>query len=94
MVRVDSVMMRDSVVARSEGDTLLIEKWRWRDRVSVVRDTVVVMKNDSVGVPYPVERPLTRWEKVKMDFGGTALGVVGVVLIWFIIRLTRKSSKI
>lgn len=85
VLRVDSVMLHDSVVIRSAGDTVLMEKWRWRDRVSIVRDTVSVIKTDSIQVPYPVEKPLTRWERAKMDWGGwamLALMVVMAALAW------------
>lgn len=85
VLRVDSVMLHDSVVIRSAGDTVLMEKWRWRDRVSIVRDTVSVTKTDSIQVPYPVEKQLTRWERTKMDWGGwamLALMVVMATLAW------------
>jgi len=32
------------------------------------------VKVDSVQVPYPVERKLTRWESMKMELGGWAFG--------------------
>lgn len=85
VLRVDSVMLHDSVVIRSAGDTVLMEKWRWRDRVSIVRDTVSVTKTDSIQVPYPVEKQLTRWERTKVDWGGwamLALMVVMATLAW------------
>ncbi len=79
--RVDSVTLRDSVFVRSGGDTIWVEKWRWRDRVSRASDTVTVVKTDSVQVPYPVEKPLTRWQQAKMDFGGIGFGAVGALLL-------------
>jgi len=93
VVRVDSVTMLDSVIVRSAGDTVLIEKWRWRDRASIVRDTVSVIKTDSVQVPYPVEKQLTKWEKAKMDFGGAAIGVCGAVLICIIVLIINKIRR-
>lgn len=88
--RADSVTLRDSVFVRSAGDTLWVEKWRWRDRVSRVSDTVTVVKTDSVQVPYPVEKPLTRWQQAKMDFGGIGFGAVGALLLWVGVSAVRK----
>ena len=56
LLRVDSVQLRDSVIIRLQGDTIMQEVWRWRDRVKhdtriVYRDSIRV---DSVRVPYPV----------------------------------------
>ncbi|MDE7441199.1 MAG: hypothetical protein K2M69_03430 [Muribaculaceae bacterium] len=44
---------------------------------------------DSIRVPYPVERELTKWEQTKMDFGGLAivlLVVACVAVVWLIKR--------
>lgn len=88
-VRVDSVTLLDSVIIRSAGDTVLIEKWRWRDRVSIVRDTVETVRTESVAVPYPVEKQLTRWERAKVDFGGLAIAFCGAVAVWLMVWIAR-----
>lgn len=53
------------------------------------------VKSDSIPVPYPVERSLSRWEKAKMDFGGMAIGatvlLVVFVIAWLIKRYTRHA---
>ena len=89
--RVDTMFQHDSVYVERNGDTTLIVKWCDRYRVKEVHDTVarIVERRDSVAVPYPVEKPLSKWQQAKMDFGGIAFGVVGV-LIAFIIGLVRK----
>lgn len=56
--------------------------------------TDTVLKTDSVQVPYPVERKLTKWEQIKMDAGGIALGVcVAFIIILIIIFLVRAHKK-
>lgn len=49
--------------------------------------------SDSIPVPYPVERELTKWEQTKMDFGGFALGglVIGlsIVVLWLIKKFRK-----
>lgn len=73
--RFDSVFQRDSVAVLIKGDTVKIERWRdrikYRDRE--VHDTIISIKTDSVSVPYPVEKELSKWEKTKMDAGGFAI---------------------
>lgn len=97
VLRVDSVIQRDSVAVIQKGDTVLITRYRDRYRVKERTDTVYKAKTDSVRVrePYPVERELTKWEHIKMDFGGMAIGgliavVVSAVIVWIVKRKRRK----
>lgn len=97
VLRVDSVIQRDSVAVVQKGDTVLITRYRDRYRVKERTDTVYKAKTDSVRVrePYPVERELTKWEQAKMDFGGMAIGgliavVVAAVIVWIVKRKRRK----
>ena len=97
VLRVDSLIQRDSVAVVQKGDTVLITRYRDRYRVKERTDTVYKAKTDSVRVrePYPVERELTKWEQTKMDFGGMFLGgliavVVSAVIVWIVKRKRRK----
>ncbi len=97
VLRVDSVIQRDSVAVVQKGDTVLITRYRDRYRVKERTDTVYKAKTDSVRVrePYPVERELTKWEQTKMDFGGMFLGgliavVVSAVIVWIVKRKRIK----
>lgn len=44
-------------------------------------------------MPYPVERELSRWEAIKMDFGGVALGAVAAVICVAVVWLIKKFRK-
>ena len=97
VLRVDSVIQRDSVAVVQKGDTVLITRYRDRYRVKERTDTVYKANTDSVRVrePYPVERELTKWEQAKMDFGGIFLcGLIAVgvaaVIVWIVKRKRRK----
>lgn len=64
------------------------------DTIKELRTRLALIKADSIPVPYPVERKLTRWEQTKMDFGGMAIGgliavVVSAVIVW-IVKLKRR----
>ena len=72
-VRADTFVRLDSVHVKEKGDTVWMERYRtvWRDRR--VADTVFASRTDSVQVPVPVEKPLTRWQQMKMKAGGAAI---------------------
>lgn len=57
--------------------------------------TDTVIKTDSVQVPYPVERKLSRWESIKMDMGGIAIGgciaFVIIIIVCFLVKAYRKT---
>ena len=93
-IRTDSVYVRDSVVVERGGDTIKVTAWRWRERYVVQRDTIYRSRTDSIAVPYPVERKLSRWEKTKQDIGGIAIGafiaVVSAVVIWLAVKKMKK----
>lgn len=94
----DSIYQHDSVWVQAKGDTMLIEKWhtkyvdRWREQLRI--DSFI--KVDSVQVPYPVEKPLTKWQQFTLDYGKVAFGgtLVAVALIIFeLVRWLRRRDK-
>lgn len=95
-VRVDSVLLHDSVIVVQRGDTVAVTRYRDRYRVREMRDTVYQSVVDSVMVrePIEVERKLTRWEKAKMDVGGVAIGMAGVLVlgvgVWIVKRIKKQ----
>lgn len=90
--RLDSVYFHDSVFIAAKGDTVYLTKTHWRERFRNVyhAKTDTVMQLDSIRVPYPVEKQLTKWQRWKMDAGGWAMGVVAVLVILFVVRLFNK----
>ena len=75
------------------GDTVVDIREKEHVRRVEIHDTCYVERSDTIRIPYPVERKLTKWEQVKMDFGGTALGVVMAVLCVAVIWLIKKFRK-
>lgn len=88
-VKTDSVYHRDSVYIWDRGDTVLVYRDRYIYKYINQTDTLFRLKVDSVQVPYEVERQLTRWGQMKMDFGGWVLGVLVIVIILVIIKWVR-----
>lgn len=64
-IRLDSVYIHDSIYFESivKGDTIYRTKeiTRWRDRVSIKRDTVYAVREKSVDIPVPQERTVPLW---------------------------------
>lgn len=90
----DSVFVADSVYVREKGDTVQIVRTRYVDRWRVHTDTLRAVSNDTIRVPYPVERELTKWQRVKLDAGGIAIGVATVaflaIVVWLVLRFRRR----
>lgn len=82
-LRSDTLFRLDSVVIRQQGDTTVIEKIRWQNRfVNVYKvKTDTIMKSDSIRVPYPVEKKLSKWQQLRLDFGGWAMLVLGMLVV-------------
>ena len=93
----DSIYQRDSVFVNRwmAGDTIyqdkVVLKYVYRDRLKY--DTVSILHSDSVSVPYPVERKLTKWEQIRLDVGGWAIGVVIITILIVIGCMVYKLKK-
>ena len=83
----DTIRQRDSIIIERAGDTIRIRQVQWRDRVSIIRDTVTVYHTDTVTITEqtttaaPAERSI--WSKLVewLALIG-ALAVVAVVIWW------------
>lgn len=93
----DSIYQRDSVFINrwTAGDTIyqdkVVLKYVYRDKVKY--DTVAILSSDSVRVSYPVERRLTKWEQIRLDVGGWAIGVVIITILIVIGCMVYKLKK-
>lgn len=77
-------------------NALLIERNKLLQQISNEKTHKVdtIMQRDSIPVPYPVEKPLTKWQRWKMDLGGWAMGAVVVLIILVILKVTKIAHKI
>ena len=96
----DSIHVHDSIYMEvvSKADTTYktkyVQKVVYRDALRT--DTMMVERVDTIRLPYPVERPLSKWEEIKLDLGG--IYIVGLtifalseVAVWL---LRRKRNNI
>lgn len=83
-----------TVYVSSRREVELERKLKQSDSIiKALQTRLASVKADSIPVPYPVERPLSRWERVKMDFGGMAIGALAISLCTAIIWLIKKLRK-
>lgn len=91
-VRKDSVYLKDSVYVERKGDTLYVNKTLYRDRYhniyKVKMDTVV--KRDSVNVAYPVEKEMSRSERLFVAMGKFFVALVIALLFVIGVKLYKR----
>lgn len=85
--RVDSVRVTDSIYLRIEPDT--VYKYRqhteYRYLMHTLHDTLRL--TDTLRVTVEVERPLTRWQRLKLEAGGVAMSLLLLLLLFLFWRL-------
>lgn len=86
---------RERIVYQSSYREKELERELTR-RDSVIKDLrtqLESVKSDSIPIPYPVERQLSKWEQTKMDFGGMAMGAMVIAVCVAVVWLIRKFRK-
>lgn len=93
----DSIYLQDSIGTKESrrGDTIFVEVERLH-RIYIERtkhDTLREATHDTIPMPYPmevkVEKPLTRWQRVRIRLANMVLCGLGVGVVVLVIR-TRK----
>lgn len=91
----DSVFVRDSVYLQEKDDTI----YKYKDRFVYVYknrvDTFLDEKIRKIEVPVPVERKLTWWERVKLNYAERVISVLVAIALVYALRkwLARKIRK-
>lgn len=92
-IRYDSIYQRDSVYMLVNGDTVYLYKYKYLYRYLTINKTDTVIKVNTIQVPYPVEKQLSRWQLLKIELGGWALGVILLFALIIIGRIILKQKK-
>lgn len=91
----DSVFVRDSIFLRQKGDTCFLDRWHEKTIYKNVYKVKVdsFLKRDSIPVPYPVERKLTRWEEFELKYAAWAMGATCVLLVLLGLYIYRRIKN-
>ena len=89
----DSVHITDSIYVAVKGDTTLVYKYRDRWKLKLVHDTAYVNRTDSIRIPYPVEKKLSKWEQFKVDYCGYLMMVILAAFGYIIFRIIRRARN-
>lgn len=61
---------------------------------TIYKTSKEVTVTKEVRVPYPVEKELTRWQRMKLELGGWAFGIIITAALiiagWFVYKLRKK----
>ena len=92
-IRFDSIYNQDSIYILVKGDTIYQYRYKYLYKYQYLNRTDTVIKTDSVQVPFPVEKQLTRWQAMKMELGGWAFGIIIVFVLVIVGWLVYKRSN-
>lgn len=83
----DSIFERDSIFVAVKADTVYFTKTQYRYRDRIVRDTLRVLRVDTLSRVVEVEKNLSRMEQIKMSLGEVFMWLIIaaaiVVAVWF-----------
>lgn len=93
----DSVHVTDSVVRYVSGDTVFVDrtrnKVRWRDRVVRAETCDTITKVKEVPVPVEVEKKLSKWQKVRMRLGDSAMALLALAAAFIVTRFIWRYRR-
>lgn len=100
--RRDSIYIKDSVSTRQVGDTVYSERWHWEylynffslQNIDLQKkeygDFQYISVCDTIRVPYPVEKELTKWEKFQLKYAVWSMGALCMILVWLGYKLYKR----
>lgn len=104
----DSTVIKDStvIIMDDKGNIIRTELYREKERFRELNsdyrllqaryDSLYQSKQTEIQIPYPVEKELSRWERLKIEFGGWAIGLISgliVIGIGYIVKWLLRMRK-
>lgn len=92
-IQKDSIYKYDSIYVRDKGDTVFVDRYKYMFVDKLKRDTMYLSRIDTIRIPYPVEKPLSKWEQLRLDVGGYAVFAVIVTILIVVGYMVYKLKK-
>lgn len=88
----DSIYVYDSVSTSQKNDTIFRDRWHKKFVLKEIykNKTDSFIKRDSIPVPYPVEKELSKWERVQLKYAVWSFSALCMVLVWLSVKLYRR----
>ena len=80
-IDIDSVVIKDSIFIDRTKDTVYKYVERWNEKYIIRNDTTIIERVDSIPVEVKVEKQLTRWQQIKIDYGDNVLVMLVAVIV-------------
>ena len=80
-IDIDSVVIKDSIFIDRTKDTIYKYVERWQEKYIIRNDTTIIERVDSIPVEVKVEKQLTRWQQIKIDYGDNVLVMLVAVIV-------------
>lgn len=94
----DSVYIHDSISTSQKGDTIFRDRWHKEIMLKEIykNKTDSFIKRDSIPVPYPVEKELSKWEKFQLKYAVWSMGALCMVIVYLCYKLYKwiKNERI
>lgn len=74
------IITKGDTVFDTKTEMVYVDRWR--------NHTDTIIKNDSVPVPYPVEKKLTKWQQTSIDWFGKLM-MIAIALLALVIILAQ-----
>ena len=80
-IDIDSVVIKDSIFIDRTKDTIYKYVERWNEKYIIRNDTTIIERVDSIPVEVKVEKQLTKWQQIKIDYGDNVLVMLVAVIV-------------
>lgn len=93
LIERDSIYLHDSTYIYVNGDTFRQTIIQDRYIYKLLHDTAYVSHVDSIPYPVFVEKELSRWQNLKLQIGGYALGALITVLLVIVYAIYKHLTN-